>query len=102
MYVPGQAGYQDNVTASGQGSGNLPKAKDMLTKAGYKGVGSNLMTPGGQHVQFRCTYSSGNTNRQTTCTLVQNTLKQLGIDVRLTPSKDLSELGNANFDLIVF
>jgi peptide/nickel transport system substrate-binding protein len=102
MYVPGQPGYQDNVSASGQGSGDIAKAKDILTKAGYKGVGSNLMTPSGQHVQFRCTYSAGNTNRQTECTLAQNSLKQLGITVTLKTTKDLGELGTGNFDMIVF
>ena len=31
-YVPGQAGYQDLVTATGQGSGDLTKAKKYLTE----------------------------------------------------------------------
>jgi peptide/nickel transport system substrate-binding protein len=102
MYVPGQPGYQDNVTASGQGSGNIAKAKQILTAAGYTGVGSTLKTKSGQAVQFRCTYSAGNTNRQTECEIVQNTLKQLGITVTLKTTTDLSELGTGNFDMIVF
>jgi peptide/nickel transport system substrate-binding protein len=53
-------------------------------------------------VTFRCTYSAGNTNRQTECTEVQNTLKQLGINVTLKTTTDLSELGTGNFDMIVF
>jgi peptide/nickel transport system substrate-binding protein len=74
----------------------------MLTKAGYKGVGSSLMTPSGQHVQFRCTYSEGNSNRQTECQVVQTTLKELGIDVTLKTTPDLGELGTGDFDMIVF
>ena len=102
MYVPGQPGYKDNVTSTKQGSGDVDAAKKMLTDAGYKGVGSNLMTPSGQHVQFRCTYSEGNANRQTECQVVQTTLKELGIDVTLKTTSDLSELGTGDFDMIVF
>jgi peptide/nickel transport system substrate-binding protein len=102
MYVPGQPGYQDNVTSTGQGSGDINKAKDILTKAGYTGVGSSLKTKSGETVTFRCTYSAGNTNRQTECETVQNTLKQLGINVTLKTTTDLSELGTGNFDMIVF
>jgi peptide/nickel transport system substrate-binding protein len=102
MYVPGQPGYQDNVTATGQGSGDVAKAKSMLTKAGYTGVGTQLKTKSGEPVSFRCTYSLGNTDRQTECEIVQNTMKQLGITVTLKTSSDLSELGTGNFDMIVF
>jgi peptide/nickel transport system substrate-binding protein len=102
MYVPGQPGYQDNVTDTGQGSGDVAKAKDILTKAGYTGVGTALKTKDGQTVTFRCTYSEGNTNRQTECETVQSTLKQLGINVTLKTTTDLSELGTGDFDLIVF
>jgi peptide/nickel transport system substrate-binding protein len=102
MYVPGQPGYQDNVTDTGQGSGDLAKAKDILTKAGYTGVGTALKTKDGRSVTFRCTYSEGNTNRQTECETVQNICKQLGINITLKTSTDLSELGNHDFDLIVF
>ena len=102
IYVPGQPGYQDNVTSTGQGSGDVAKAKTMLTSAGYTGVGTTLKNAAGQAVTFRCTYSAGNTNRQTECEEVQNTLKQLGINVTLKTTTDLSELGNGNFDMIVF
>jgi peptide/nickel transport system substrate-binding protein len=102
IYVPGQPGYQDNTTASGQGSGDVAKAKSLLTAAGYTGVGSNLKTKDGASVTFRMTYSLGNTNRQLTAQLVQSTLKQLGITVTLKTTSDLSELGNGNYDMIVF
>jgi len=102
MYVPGQPGYQDNVTSTGQGSGDLEKAKKLLTDSGYTGVGTALKTKSGDPVTFRCTYSDGNTDRQTECEIVQNTLKQLGINVTLKTTTDLSELGTGNFDMIVF
>jgi glutathione transport system substrate-binding protein len=102
IYVPGQPGYADNTTSTGQGSGDLTKAKSILTSAGYTGVGSALKTPAGKDVTFRCTYSAGNANRQQICEIAQSTLKQLGINVTLKTTTDLSELGTGNFDLIVF
>ena len=102
MYVPGQAGYEDNFSSSGQGSGNVDKAKSMLTAAGYTGVGSALKTKAGQAVSFRCTYSAGNVNRQQICEVVQATCKQLGINVTLKTTTDLSELGTGDYDMIVF
>jgi peptide/nickel transport system substrate-binding protein len=102
IYVPGQPGYQDNVTSTGQGSGDIAKAKQILTQAGYTGVGSTLKTKDGKTVAIRCTYSLGNTNRQETCQLVQAALKQLGIAVTLKTTPDLGELGTGNYDLIVF
>jgi len=102
IYVPGQPGYQDNVTATGQGSGDVDKAKQILTDAGYTGVGTALKNKAGKTVTFRCTYSLGNTNRQEICTLVQAAMKSLGINVTLKTTPDLGELGTGNYDLIVF
>jgi peptide/nickel transport system substrate-binding protein len=102
MYVPGQPGYKDNTTDTGQGSGDLDKAKSLLTDAGYTGVGSGLKTKAGDAVTFRCTYSEGNVNREQECTIVQSTLKKLGINVKLATTSDLSELGTGDFDMIVF
>ena len=75
MYLPGQAGYKDNVTSTGQGSGNVDKAKQMLTAAGYTGVGSALKTKSGDAVTLSCLYSAGNTVRQSECQIVQQTLR---------------------------
>ena len=74
MYLPGQAGYKDNVTSTGQGSGNVDKAKQMLTSAGYTGVGSTLKTKSGDAVTLSCLYSAGNTVRQAECQILQQTL----------------------------
>lgn len=102
IYVPGQPGYQDNTTPAGLGQGDVDKAKQVLTQAGYTGVGSSLKTKDGKSVSLRCTYSEGNAYRQTECEIMQATLKQLGINVTLKTTADLSELGNGNYDIIVF
>jgi len=74
----------------------------LLTSAGYTGVGSSLKTKDGKAVSLRCTYSAGNAFRKTECEIMQSTLKQLGIPVTLKTTQDLSELGNGNYDIIVF
>jgi glutathione transport system substrate-binding protein len=102
IYVPGQPGYTDNITASKQGNGDISAAKKMLTSTGYSGVGSTLKTQAGKPVTFRCTYSAGNTNRQQICEIVQATLKKLGIKVTLKTTTDLAELGSGDYDMIVF
>ena len=102
MYLPGQQGYTDNVTSTGQGTGDVSKAKALLTAAGYTGVGSSLKTPAGAAVALNCLYSAGNTIRQTECTLIQSSLKQLGINVTLKTTTDLHELSSGQFDMVVF
>jgi len=103
MYVPGQAGYQDNTTSTGQGSGNIDKAKQILQQAGYQGVGSALKTPSGQPVSIRCSFTEGNTLRQQTCQIIQTELQPLGITVKPTATADLGgDLEKGNFDLIIF
>jgi peptide/nickel transport system substrate-binding protein len=103
MYVPGQDGYTDNVTASGQGSGDATKAKSMLTSAGYTGVGSALKNKAGKAVSIRCSYTTGNVLRQATCQVIQTQLKALGITVKPTPLDSLGgTLASGDFDLIIF
>jgi peptide/nickel transport system substrate-binding protein len=103
MYVPGQPGYKDNVTASGQGSGDLAKAKKLLTDAGYTGVGSALKNKAGNAVSIRCSFTAGNTLRQQSCQLLQAQLGALGITVKPTPLDDLGgTLDSGDFDLIIF
>jgi peptide/nickel transport system substrate-binding protein len=103
MYVPGQPGYKDNITATGQGSGDVAKAKQMLTDAGYTGVGSSLKNKDGRAVSIRCSYTAGNQLRQQTCQLIQSQLGALGIKVKPTTLADLGgTLDSGDFDLIIF
>jgi peptide/nickel transport system substrate-binding protein len=103
MYVPAQAGYKDNVSATGQGSGDVDKAKKMLTDAGYTGVGSALKNKAGNAVSIRCSFTAGNTLRQQTCQLLQAQLGALGITLKPTPLDDLGgTLDSGDFDLIIF
>jgi peptide/nickel transport system substrate-binding protein len=104
-YMPGTAGYSDVITPTGQGAGDLAKAKSILEAAGYTGDsdGGHLTTKDGKQVgTLRFSYTQTNKLRETTAELVQASLKQIGIDVKLTPLPDLSVLGSGDFDMIVF
>lgn len=105
-FVPGQAGYQDVVTGTGQGSGDLAKAKQYLTDARFTGVGSALKTPDGKTVgPFNCRYTTGNQIRQSECQILQTALAGLGIKVTIKPigAADLGTvLTRHQYDIIVF
>jgi peptide/nickel transport system substrate-binding protein len=103
MFVPGQDGYKDNVSSTGQGTGDVDKAKQILTGAGYQGVGTALKTPSGQDVTLRISYTQGNVLRQQTCELIQSELAGLGIKVTVTPIASLGKtLASGNYDIIIF
>jgi len=104
IFMPGTAGFKDNVTASGQGSGDVEKAKKILTDAGYKLNGNKLTTPSGDAVgPLRFRYTTGNQLRQQTAELVQASLAKIGIEMKIEPTDKLGNtLSTGDFDLIIF
>lgn len=104
MLLPGQDGYQDNVASKGLGEGKLEDAKAQLTAAGYKGVGTKLLTPAGKAIApLRLRYTVGNTIRETEMRLLKDTLTKLGIDSKIETTDSLGgTLGAADYDIIVF
>ncbi|KPI08316.1 ABC-type transporter, periplasmic subunit [Actinobacteria bacterium OK074] len=105
-FVPGQAGYQDVLSATGQGSGDLAKAKKYLTDAEFTGVGTALKTPDGTAVgPFNCRYTTGNQIRQSECQILQSELANLGIKITIKPigAADLGTvLAGHQYDIVVF
>lgn len=105
MFIEGQAGYQDNVTAEGLGSGNVEAAKKVLTDAGYRIEGNRLLDPSGTQVPaLKAVYAVGNPIRQQELELVQRFIAPLGLtlDIRPTDSFGPTVFGNGDFDLVVF
>jgi peptide/nickel transport system substrate-binding protein len=106
--MPDQAGYQDDVTSTGLGSGDVATAKSILTNAGYTGVGTKLVDPHGQAVPaLTMKYTVGNSIRQTECELFAQSAKQLGVTVNVSTTDDLgASLTHADpqhdYDVIVF
>jgi peptide/nickel transport system substrate-binding protein len=103
-FVPQQKGYEDVISDTGQGSGNLQKAKQILADAGYKIQGDQLVAPDGNLVPpMRIRYTSGNQIRQIQCELFAQQVKPLGITVQLVPTDSLGgTLSKGDYDIAVF
>ncbi|MBW8806851.1 MAG: ABC transporter family substrate-binding protein [Catenulisporales bacterium] len=108
MLLPGLPGSQDNVTSSYPEAGDLAKAKQILTSAGYTGVGTALVDPAGKPVPaFSMRYTVGNALRQDTCNLFAQAMKQLGITVNVSSTDALGKTltqsdAQHQWDIIVF
>ncbi|WP_435581456.1 ABC transporter family substrate-binding protein [Amycolatopsis thermoflava] len=103
-FMPGQEGYKDVISSTGQGTGDINKAKQILTEAGYKLQGDQLIDPSGAPVPaLRMRYTVGNQIRQNECELFQQAASQLGVKVDIIPTDDLGDTtSNGDFDVIVF
>ncbi|MGB6165492.1 MAG: ABC transporter family substrate-binding protein [Pseudonocardiaceae bacterium] len=103
-FVPQQSGYEDVVSETGQGSGNLARARQILTAAGYKIDGGQLATPIGMPVPpMRIRYTIGNQVRQVECELFAQQVKPLGITVQVVPTDDLgATTSSGDYDIVVF
>jgi peptide/nickel transport system substrate-binding protein len=104
MFIPQQDGYKDNITATGQGVGDIEKAKKILTDAGYTGVGTALVAPDGQPVPtLRMRYTTGNAVRQNECELFAGYAKQLGVNIDISTTDSLGDTTTSgDYDVIVF
>ncbi|MGH3911468.1 MAG: ABC transporter substrate-binding protein, partial [Pseudonocardiaceae bacterium] len=103
-FMPQQDGYEDVVTEFGQGGGDVERAKKILTDAGYKIQGEQLITPDGKPVPpMRIRYTTGNQIRQTECELFAQQVKPLGLNVQVVPTDDLGgTLEKGDYDVMVF
>lgn len=101
MLIPGQAGYVDTLTPTGQGTGNVAKAQLLLRQAGYRGVGTALRTKAGKAVRLKCEWT--NDVRRAECLVIQAQLRKLGITITPKQTTDLAnEAYNRKFDLLIF
>jgi glutathione transport system substrate-binding protein len=103
-FVPGMKAYKDVVTPTGQGAGDVEKAKKILTDAGYKIEGGKLITPSGQAVPpLRMRYTTGNQLRKDSCELFANMVKPLGLEIQVQQTDDLGgTLTAGDFDVMIF
>jgi peptide/nickel transport system substrate-binding protein len=105
MFVPGIEGYEDYLPPE-QGSGDIERARQILTEAGYTniGEGQQLTRPDGRAVPtMRIRYTVGNAIRQTTVELIQAQVRPLGLNLEIVPTDDLGETTDSgDFDMIVF
>jgi peptide/nickel transport system substrate-binding protein len=103
-FVPQQSGYEDVISETGQGSGNLNAAKQILDAAGYRIDGGQLKTGIGMAVPpLRIRYAARNEVRQVECELFAQMVKPLGITVTVVPADDVGAvISQGDFDIVVF
>lgn len=103
-FVPGMKAYKDLVTSTGQGAGDVDKAKKILADSGYTITGGKLITPMGQSVPpLRIRYTTGNQLRKDTCELFVSMVKPLGIEVQVQQTDDLGgTLSTGDYDVVIF
>lgn len=104
MFLPQQEEYTDNLAGTDLGSGNVERARQILTEAGYTGVGQDLVAPDGQAVpDLRIRYTVGNAIRQSQSELFAQYMQQLGIGITVEPTDDLgTTLTAGEYDIMVF
>ncbi|CCH32542.1 ABC transporter family substrate-binding protein [Actinosynnema sp. NPDC047251] len=103
IYVPQQPGYKDNLGTLG--TGDIAKAKSILTEAGYKVDGDKLIDPQGTPVPtLTMRYIQNNQILQTVCQLFADSAKQLGVtvDVQTTDSIGATVTHQAGKDFDLF
>lgn len=101
--MPGQPGYKDVITPTGQGAGKIDAAKKILTDAGYTIDGGVLKKDGAAIPEIRFGYTNGNTVREQTGQIVQSELAQIGLKIKLAPFPSLGKaLSSGDFDIIDF
>ncbi len=101
-FLPGQPGYYDVITPTGQGAGDVTRAKKILTDAGYVLDGSTLRTPSGEAVTLRIGYSDGNTARRTISEVFARQLAAIGVRVDISAVDLAATLAGGDYDVVVF
>lgn len=90
IYVPQQPGYKDNLGTLG--TGDIEKAKSILSEAGYKVEGGKLIDPKGKPVPaLTMRYIQNNQILQTVSELFAANAKQLGVTVNVLTTDSVGE-----------
>jgi peptide/nickel transport system substrate-binding protein len=104
LFRNGSTHFEDHLTATGQGAGDMEMARGTLEAAGYTWDSDGLLhTPDGERVTLDYRYADGSDDRATMASLVQFNLSDIGIQVELRPFAvaDLgSTLAESEFDMI--
>jgi peptide/nickel transport system substrate-binding protein len=97
--------HQDVVTDTGQGSGDIEAARQILADAGYQGMdgGAGALTRDGEQVgpfRLRATTAPA---RVTAQQLIQSYLAEIGIQADIEPTDDLGgTLTSQDYDIMQF
>ncbi|WP_157974869.1 ABC transporter substrate-binding protein [Glycomyces dulcitolivorans] len=106
LYRNDSPSFQDHITSTGQGAGDMEMARDTLLAADYDWDDEGrLRDPEGELVTFNYRYADGSDDRQTMADLVAFNLADIGIQVELKsfPAAELGPtLNDSNFDMVAF
>ncbi|MFC4334663.1 ABC transporter family substrate-binding protein [Salininema proteolyticum] len=98
--------FEDAISESGTGSGDIDAAKKILEDAGYTGVGEKLMTPDGEEVKtFKMTHGASAELRGIALNVAKDNLEELGISSEVVPNAPDefgTSLSNGEFDMTLF
>jgi peptide/nickel transport system substrate-binding protein len=98
--------HQDHLAGTGQGSGDVEAARQILAAAGYEGYdgGAGSLSKDGQTLPaFRLRSTSSSPARVTSRELIQSYLAEIGLEVQIEPADNLgTTLDRQDYDLIQF
>ena len=94
--------YEDHITESGQGSGDIEAATEILEDAGYELDGDTLTLDGEQVGPFRLR-STDTVIRNNSVQLIQAQLAEIGIETTIEMTDDLGNmLDQQDYDIVQF
>ncbi|WP_168801447.1 ABC transporter substrate-binding protein [Glycomyces buryatensis] len=105
FFNEGDANYVDYIGETTLGSGDIEAANQILTDAGYQGVGDALKTKDGKEVTFNFRYADDSEPAKLMGELIQSYLAGIGIDLELksfATDEFAAVLSEAKFDLMSF
>jgi peptide/nickel transport system substrate-binding protein len=101
VWVTGQPQYKAN--GAEYAKRDTAKAEQLLQQAGYTKGGDGIYAAGGKKLSLRISTTAGNALREQQVELVQQQLKEIGIDIKIAnmPSTDFfgKALPNGDFDI---
>jgi peptide/nickel transport system substrate-binding protein len=102
LLPPGSPYYQDHLSATGQGTGDVDAARDILDQAGYQLQDGVLAKDGEPVGPLVFQYSEGNQRRGLTGEVVSAQLAEIGIEVEVQAVPLIDILEERAYDIIIF
>ncbi|MGH2705119.1 MAG: ABC transporter family substrate-binding protein [Actinomycetota bacterium] len=104
IFVNGQKGYEAH--GKEYAKRDVAKATAAMEKAGFKKGADGVYAKDGKRASFRIRYKQPNPQREQLSQLVQNQLKEAGIEIKIDPYGDPLSTGKVgsqgDFDLLLF
>jgi peptide/nickel transport system substrate-binding protein len=97
--------HQDQLAGSGQGTGDIEVARQILDAAGYQGYdgGAGALSRDGETLPALRLRSTNAPARVTSRELIQSYLAEIGIDAQIEPTEELgTTLDQQDYDIIQF